>query len=273
MLPLLRVLPLGSVFLSALIFLLAATPPRRPALPDALGPARGPLIDAAEHPEWRQFYVQAAFKRADEIEHLRDLPSTPTRMPVVAQPEAQKAAIQLAPAKEIVADVAPAVPAPEKSSDAPAIPAKEITPTHQALPGADVAAPVAPAVVAETAGPQLPLVRPQQMAGLPSEPETAESDDITGALDNPAIAATMPIAIGETSSTELPLVMPPESTAPLPVPRPKAGARAKTPHKLGQPRTGKRPVRAAKRPPAPAAKQRAQATAQTNSFRSLFGER
>ena len=270
MLPLLRVLPLGSVFLSALIFLLAATPPRRPALPDALGPARGPLIDAAEHPEWRQFYVQAAFKRADEIEHLRDLPSTPTRMPVVAQPEAQKAAIQLAPAKEIVADVAPAVPAPEKSSDAPAIPAKEITPTHQALPGADVAAPVAPAVVAETAGPPLPLVPPQQMAGLPSEPEIAESDNITGALDNPAIAATMPI--GETSSTELPLVMPPESTAPLPVPRPKAGALAKTPHTLG-PRTGKRPVRAAKRPAAPAAKQQAQATAKTNSFRSLFGER
>ena len=272
MLPLLRVLPLGSVFLSALIFLLAATPPRRPALPDALGPARGPLIDAAEHPEWRQFYVQAAFKRADEIEHLRDLPSTPTRMPVVAQPEAQKPAIQPAPAKEIVAAVAPAAPAAEMSSDAPAIPAKEITPTHQALPGADVAAPVAPAVVAETAGPPLPLVPPQQMAGLPSEPEIAESDNITGALDNPAIAATMPIAIGETSSTELPLVMPPESTAPLPVPRPKAGALAKTPHTLG-PRTGKRPVRAAKRPPAPAAKQQAQATAQTNSFRSLFGER
>jgi len=193
-------------------------------------------------------------------------------MPVVTQPDAQKAAIQLAPAKEIVADVAPAVPAPEKSSDAPAIPAKEITPTHQALPGADVAAPVAPAVVAETAGPPLPLVPPQQMAGLPSEPEIAESDNITGALDNPAIAATMPIAIGETSSTELPLVMPPESTAPLPVPRPKAGALAKTPHTLG-PRTGKRPVRAAKRPAAPAAKQQAQATAKTNSFRSLFGER
>jgi hypothetical protein len=268
MLPLLRVLPLGSVFLSALIFLLAATPPRRPALPDALGPARGPLIDADEHPEWRQFYVQAAFKRAGEIEHLRDLPNTPTRTPVVEQPDAQKAAIQPAPAKEIAAAVAPAAPAPEESSDASAIAAKEITPTQEALPSADVAAPVAPVVVAEPAGPPLPPVRP--LVGLPSEPETAESDDITGALDNPAIAVTMPIAIGETSSTELPLVMPPESTAPLPVPRPKAGARAKTPHTLG-PRTGKRPVRAAKRPAAPAAKQQAQA--QTNSFRSLFGER
>jgi len=271
MLPLLRVLPLGSVFLSALIFLLAATPPRRPALPDALGPARGPLIDADEHPEWRQFYVQAAFKRADEIEHLRDLPSTPTRMPVVAQPEAQKPAIQPAPAKEIVAAVAATAPAPEMSSDAPAIPAKEIMPTQQALPGGDVAAPVAPAVVAETAGPPFPLVRPQQMAGLPIEPETAEPDDITGAIDNPAIAATMPI--GETSSTELPLVMLPESTAPLPVSRPKPGARAKTPRTLGQPHTAKRPVRAAKRSAAPAAKQQAQSTAQTNPFRSLFGER
>jgi hypothetical protein len=152
-------------------------------------------------------------------------------------------------------------------------PTKEITPAQQALPSADVNAPVAPAVVAESAGPPLPLMRPQQMAGLPSEPETTESDDITGALDDPTIAATMPIEIGETSLVELPIVMPRERPAPLPVPRPKASARAKTPHTFGQPHTAKWPIRAAKRPAAPAAKQQGQPTAQANPFQSLFGAR
>ena len=198
MLPLLRVLPVGSLLLTALIFMLASTPPRTRVLPHALGPASGPLIDAAEHPEWRQFYLQAAFKRAGELEHLSELPNTPTRMPVVTAPEPANIAAEPQTAAEVVVAIAP-----------------------RAQPNTEVATPVPPAMADDTP--------PQQIAGLPAERVDAAPEDITGALDSPVVTATIPMEIGETSSTELPIVLPPERPSPLPPPRPKAGSRAKTP--------------------------------------------
>jgi hypothetical protein len=41
--------------------------------------ARGPLQQLEEHPEWRQFIIQAALRRADELAHLRDLPDEPVK--------------------------------------------------------------------------------------------------------------------------------------------------------------------------------------------------
>jgi hypothetical protein len=85
MLPILRILPVGGVFLAIMIVLLALEPPgaKRPTLT----PARGPLIAADAHPEWRQFLIQAAVRRADELGRLRELPDTPTRIDGAPVPE------------------------------------------------------------------------------------------------------------------------------------------------------------------------------------------
>jgi len=87
MLPILRIIPVGGVLLAVMIVVLALEPPGSP--PPALTRSRAPLVVAEDHPEWRQFLIQAAVRRADEVSRLRDLPSTPTR--VASAPEPEKA--------------------------------------------------------------------------------------------------------------------------------------------------------------------------------------
>jgi len=81
MLPILRIIPVGCVFLAIMILVLALDPPGRshPTLPAAMLPARDALMQTNEHPEWRQFLILAAVRRADELNRMRELPDTPVR--------------------------------------------------------------------------------------------------------------------------------------------------------------------------------------------------
>jgi hypothetical protein len=85
MLPIFRMISVGGVLLAIAILGLALTPPGgshlRLAAVDA--PASGALIDRNKHPEWRQFIIQAALRRADAIRALRDLPDAAMRLPEI----------------------------------------------------------------------------------------------------------------------------------------------------------------------------------------------
>jgi hypothetical protein len=81
MLPILRIVPVGGVFLAIMILVLALNPRggSRTGLSHDVLAARGPLMQIGEHPEWRQFLISAATRRADELDRLRDLPDTPVQ--------------------------------------------------------------------------------------------------------------------------------------------------------------------------------------------------
>ena len=85
MLPILRVIPVGGVLLAITLLLLALNPPGDPRHhpTSMLAPANGVLISRGDHPEWWQFFLQAALRRADELNRLRQLPDTP---PIQAVP-------------------------------------------------------------------------------------------------------------------------------------------------------------------------------------------
>jgi len=94
MLPILRIIPVGGVLLAIAILVLALNAPGGPHahFTSAMAPPRGALIAREEHPEWRQFLILAALRRAEELNKLRQLPDTPLLMQNASAPaEAAKA--------------------------------------------------------------------------------------------------------------------------------------------------------------------------------------
>lgn len=79
MLPILRIIPVGGVFLAIAILVLAFRPPEGFRSQFPASAPRGALIERADHPEWRQFLILAATQRAGELTRLRELPDTPVR--------------------------------------------------------------------------------------------------------------------------------------------------------------------------------------------------
>src|SRR5689334_11638782 len=103
MLPILRILPVGGVLLAIFILVLALRPPAgsRAPLNSAMAPARGALVDRNRHPEVRQFLILAALKRADELNRLRELPDTPTRIePARTETAPEEAKVATLPADQ-----------------------------------------------------------------------------------------------------------------------------------------------------------------------------
>lgn len=139
MLPILRIIPVGGVFLAIMILVLSLGAPggSRNSVTTATLSARGPLQQIDDHPEWRQSLIRAALQRADELSHLRDLRDDPVRdtapdevsvagLPVErsdADPEDITGTIIEAPAATIPIDIGAS-----SSTELPAITPEDIPP-------------------------------------------------------------------------------------------------------------------------------------------------
>jgi hypothetical protein len=179
-LPILRTTLLGSVFLTLpLLAGFAVHEPARPHLSRVVAPARGPLIEANEHPEWKQFLVQAAFRRADELERLRDLPASPMIIEAVIEPaviKAEDVEATAAPEKADEPAAQVAALAPERDPDV----IEDITASIDEKPTG-----IMPIEIGASSSAELPLTE-QEILPQVRQPETLKLNDSPSAVPSEA---------------------------------------------------------------------------------------
>lgn len=176
MLPILRILPVGGVLLAITILVLALSPPdgsRREWPANALL-ARGALLKAGDHPEWRQFLILSAIQRADELSRLRDLPDTPVRddsAPAAGKPGDARA--------DKAPDNAPAKAADEAGAKVAGLPAGRgsADPDPDDVTGtiADVPAVTMPVEIGETSSTELSVAPRDEKPPVLTTPNRARS--------------------------------------------------------------------------------------------------
>jgi hypothetical protein len=149
MLPILRIIPVGGVFLAIAILVLSlGAPGGSHTVMAPMLSARGPLQQIDEHPEWRQFLIRAALARADELGRLRELPDEPVRS---------------APEETKVAGL------PIERSDADP---EDITDTINDAPAATI-----PIEIGETSSTELPTIRPDDRPPVVKTPAHLKSQN------------------------------------------------------------------------------------------------
>jgi hypothetical protein len=162
MLPILRTISVGGVLLAITILGLALIPPGRPhgQFADAGATARGALIDRGTHPEWRQFLILSALKRADELERLHDLPDRPVALPDAPNGPPAEAPQQLA-----------GLPSPHEAAEP-----EDITGTIDVAPSATI-----PIDIGETSSFELPVSPTEERLPVATSPvvNTTTSDTLS----------------------------------------------------------------------------------------------
>ena len=144
--------------------------PARPHLTHVVAPARGPLIETNEHPEWKQFLVQAAFRRADELERLRDLPASPMIIEAAIEPaviEAENVDVTLAPENADAPAAQVAALAPERDPEV----MEDITASIDEKPAG-----MMPVEIGASSSAELPLTE-QEVLPQVRQPETLKLND------------------------------------------------------------------------------------------------
>jgi hypothetical protein len=177
MLPLLRILPVGGVLLAIVIVLLALNPPggADSAMPSASAPARGALVSAQEHPEWRHFLIQAAIRRADELDRLLRLPDTPTWMPDVK------------PDVPVTVQDLPAIP-PEPAAKVTSIPAVRSATDPEDVTGSisDTDNATLPVDIGAASSSELPVIPQPETPPVTRTPERSKPQDESHTARKPA---------------------------------------------------------------------------------------
>lgn len=189
MLPIFRIISVGGVSLAILILALALIPPggTHLLLSSHDTGSRGAMIDKSQHPEWRQFMIQAALRRADELERLRSLPSAPLRLPEVATPTDDKAADAAAPQPD------EAVAGLQSGAQPPT--SEDITGSIDDNPGATI-----PIDIGEASSTELPIG--------PSEEKPPVSGVLDSRVPEPEITPPFTAPAVEMRETVLPRVRP-----------------------------------------------------------------